>query len=684
MVKQFWKKWIAVTVCMSMFVSGCGTEREITGREASDDVQEAPQENVAQQDEMQQEKPQQEPSQQGRETSGEDENAVVMVYMVGSNLESEAGLATKDIREMIDSNFDEENMTVLICAGGAEEWWIEDVDNDACDVYEISDGNLNQVYRLKNANMGDENTLKEFINYTYANYEGEYYDLIMWDHGGGAVLGFGADENYKYDALSMSEISHGLEKTKFIADGNKFEWIGFDACLMGMIEVADVLSEYSNYMIASEEVEAGSGWQYSCLKELSDGEHFDGVSAAQEIIDAFSKSSESSSAYSYDYTLSCLDLGMVDNAVECFEALIMEAEQEVKQGGYSRIARQRDETKTFGKVDSNSFYDTIDMYDLAMNLMKLYPEEAAALQESLDELVVYEKSNVVDAHGVAVYFPYENKEYTKEWMEEYETIGFSEEYVSFLETFTATLSGEQIAEWDMTEVEPEESEEEVGEYYVQLTEEQAENYSRAKFSLWEKYEEDTYVCWLLSSDVTLSEDGKLSSPIQEKRFFLTDDSGELVPCIAMEIERNDEYSMYSISVIASREASDNANDVMFESFDIRVRVDAEHPDGQIAGIYSEVDEDESLFPEKPFYTLEEGDTIYQFLYEREITYNEDGSVAPFEEWIPYGDTGYGFELSGDLQVVLMEPEEVSEYCCLFNVTDTQGNTYYTNPIYLEY
>lgn len=681
MIKKYWKNWIAATVCMSMLMGGCGAEMDRTGQGTSRDEQQ----EVAQQEAPQREDEQQEVAQQEQRSRGEDERAVVMVYMVGSNLESEAGLASRDISEMIDSGYDEENMDVLVCTGGANEWWIEGVDSDSCDVYEVSADGLSRVYRMKNTNMGDENALKEFINFTYDNYEGQYYDLIMWDHGGGAVLGFGADENYDYDALSMTEISSGLNKTKFIAEGNKFEWIGFDACLMGMIEVADMLSEYSDYLIASEEVEAGTGWEYSCLKTLSDGDHFDGVAAAQEIVDAFSESSENTDNYSYDYTLACLDLSEVEDAVNSFETLILEAEEEVRDGGYSRIARHRDETKTFGKVSSESFYDTIDLYDFSMNLMELYPEEAYELQESLDDLVVYEKSNVIDAHGVAVYFPYENKEYAEEWMAEYAEMGFSDEYVRFLEAFTATLSGEQIAEWDdITEMETMESEEVAGEYYVQLTEEQVENYARAKFSVWEKDgEADTYICWLLSSDVTLSEDGKLSSPFNGERFFLTDDSGELIPCTALEIERNEEYSMYSITIMCSRGAF-GEDDFVFEALEVHVRVDEEHPDGEIAGIYRIQDEEESLFPEKSYYELEEGDGIYQYLFARDIVFNEDGSVAPFEEWESSSGTGYGLELSGELQVVLMEPEETSEYCCLFDVTDTQGNSYYTNPVYLEY
>ena len=44
---------------------------------------------------------------------------VLMLYMVGSNLESERGLASADIKEIQESGFDEENLQILICTGGA-------------------------------------------------------------------------------------------------------------------------------------------------------------------------------------------------------------------------------------------------------------------------------------------------------------------------------------------------------------------------------------------------------------------------------------------------------------------------------------------------------------------------------------------------------------------------------------
>ena len=43
--------------------------------------------------------------------------------------------------------------------------------------------------------MTDSSTLKEFLSYGYDNYKSDLYDLILWDHGGGPVFGYGSDQN---------------------------------------------------------------------------------------------------------------------------------------------------------------------------------------------------------------------------------------------------------------------------------------------------------------------------------------------------------------------------------------------------------------------------------------------------------------------------------------------------------
>lgn len=113
--------------------------------------------------------------------------------------------------------------------------------------------------------------------------------MILWNHGAGPVFGFGVDENYN-DLLTLPEMQSALENSVG-QSGQKLEWIGFDACLMSSLEVADVFSDYSNYLISSQETEPGWGWNYSFLSSLSEPD-MDGARLGQKIIDAYMDFSE--------------------------------------------------------------------------------------------------------------------------------------------------------------------------------------------------------------------------------------------------------------------------------------------------------------------------------------------------------------------------------------------------------
>ena len=100
-------------------------------------------------------------------------------------------------------------------------------------------------------------------------------------------------------------------------------------------------------------------------------------------------------------------------------------------------------------------------------------------------------------------------------------------------------------------------------------------------------------------------------------------------------------------------------------------------------IYSEIDTDSTLFPQKTQVVLNEGRWRCPYLFAREIQFNEDGSVTPFSEWETKLRTGAWITLSDDYDISMQEPDEVSNYCCLFRITDTQGNQYYDELVYIE-
>ncbi len=134
-------------------------------------------------------------------------------------------------------------------------------------------------------NMGDPGSLAAFITWAKSRYPAQKYALVLWDHGLG-WKGFGWDDTFEgqhedSDALFMGELSVGLA-------GHSFELIGFDACLMAMIEVAYQVEPYSNYMVASQELEAGDGWPYDVwLPGLKANPGWDGGQLGEQIVSDF-------------------------------------------------------------------------------------------------------------------------------------------------------------------------------------------------------------------------------------------------------------------------------------------------------------------------------------------------------------------------------------------------------------
>jgi len=212
----------------------------------------------------------------------------IMIYIVGSDLETNAGLATGDLIEILESDFNQDFLNVLVCTGGASVWNNDVIPNDKNMIYEIIGNGMLPVRASPAQNMGDSKTLADFLSFCYKNYSSDYYDLILWNHGSGPMMGFGYDEIFN-DILSLEDIIDAMKHSPF-SRGNKLGFVGFDACLMSSIEVAYAFYEYAEYLIASQEIIPGWGWDYAFLGNLE--QKMSTAEIAVEIIDTYFDFSE--------------------------------------------------------------------------------------------------------------------------------------------------------------------------------------------------------------------------------------------------------------------------------------------------------------------------------------------------------------------------------------------------------
>lgn len=113
--------------------------------------------------------------------------------------------------------------------------------------------------------MGDQQTVEKFLRWGMANYPAEKYSVVFWDHGDGPFGVVEEDMLVKSccNGLSIWEIRDGCQTIlNEHPEVDKFEFIGFDACLMGWMETAYCLRNVTRATVASEMLEPASGWKY--------------------------------------------------------------------------------------------------------------------------------------------------------------------------------------------------------------------------------------------------------------------------------------------------------------------------------------------------------------------------------------------------------------------------------------
>jgi clostripain len=172
--------------------------------------------------------------------------------------------------------------------------------------YLTRDNNLGRIGSeeledLGEVNMADGRTLVDFITWSVRNFPARKYALIMSDHGAGWPGGWndpnpgglGPDrvavaQLFGVDGLWLMELDKALEQARAQAKINKFEMIGFDACLMGQLEVFTALEPHARYAVASQEVEPALGWAYAgFLLELTKNPAMDGEKLSGLIVQTY-------------------------------------------------------------------------------------------------------------------------------------------------------------------------------------------------------------------------------------------------------------------------------------------------------------------------------------------------------------------------------------------------------------
>jgi hypothetical protein len=302
---------------------------------------------------------------------------------------------------------------------------------------------------------GAVETLVDFITWSAKHYPAEKIMLDFWDHGTGCLdpeyrRSINPAELFKFNSstmmleldrsrsyLALFEESRGVcfdetygtyltnqktEEALGIACAElqkKIDIIGFDACLMSMIETAELIKNFADFMVASQEVELGAGWRYDLVLNILKNKKIEPEYLAKHITEAYQK------AYSQitnDYTLSALRLSETSALTNEINNFAYEFNRILESMPNKSFKKQIRNIKNSCCFDEPSY---IDLKTFVLKAAYLIRDEVESendnLQNMAEQLIICAKKitlilekfivsnksgpNTSYANGVSIYLP---------------------------------------------------------------------------------------------------------------------------------------------------------------------------------------------------------------------------------------------------------------------------------------
>jgi hypothetical protein len=317
------------------------------------------------------------------------------------------------------------------------------------------------------ANMGDPATLAAFVEWARRSYPAERYMLVVWSHGDGwrrrsqaesagvanaaaaderrrvvaeaeALLGEGRltdsklaslnllltsletqfrtiseDETNGSDRLYVREIQDALEAV--FGGGVGLDVIGFDACLMQMVETAYAMRNVAGVMVGSEELEPMDGWGYDLwVQALADAPEADGAAVGRLVVESYRTTYANVRPGT---TLSAVRLSGMRRLAAAVSALSKELMQRL-DADLSAVRRARLGCRVFAPQRG---YHGIDLHRFCSRLaaarvrprLRARAREVAALVRALviRNYAGRVRQGEFGARGLAIYFPADGASY---------------------------------------------------------------------------------------------------------------------------------------------------------------------------------------------------------------------------------------------------------------------------------
>ncbi len=331
-------------------------------------------------------------------------------YLCGSDLETNGGFATIDLIEMMEVRLPE-SVNVVIQTGGAAVWQNDLMDSGKIQRWLYNSEGLQLIEEQETANMGDAQTLYDFLYFANENFPADKVAVTFWNHGGGSVTGAAFDEIHGLDSLDLVEMYQAFDAV-WPADTENpaLELVGFDTCLMATIDVAATFQNFAKYLVASEEVEPGNGWLYSgWVGALAEDPTMEGDDMGIAICNSYYEGCEAVGTQDQT-TLSVTDLTKLTPLLEAYESFGQEAFVAASEepGFFAELGRAAAQSENYGgNTREQGYTNMVDLGHLARQTAWMLPS-AQNVCDALEECVIYQVGGIYrsEATGLSCYYSY--------------------------------------------------------------------------------------------------------------------------------------------------------------------------------------------------------------------------------------------------------------------------------------
>lgn len=591
-------------------------------------------------------------------------------YLCGSDLETNGGFATTDLSEMMEVQLPE-NVNVVIQTGGAAVWQNDQMDPEKLQRWLYNSEGLQLIEEQDTANMGDAQTLYEFLAFANENYPADKVVVTFWNHGGGSVGGVAFDELHGLDSLDLAEMYQAFDAVwPADAENPALELVGFDTCLMATVDVASTFQGFAKYLVASEEVEPGNGWLYSgWLGALAENTDMDGAALGVAICDTYYQGCEAVGTQDQT-TLSVTDLSKLDPLLEAYESFGQEAFAAAAEdpGFFAELGRAAAQSENYGgNTREQGYTNMVDLGHLARQTAWMLPS-AQSVCDTLADCVLYQVGGPyrAEATGLSCYYSYNGdvddlngyigvgESTAFKHLYAYELTGeLAEDGEEYLSSLNIGELPERITladmDWDGAPLDLDDE----GTSFLTLGPEAKDVLAGIGFSLFYVDEAGDQML-LLGTDNDLSADWENGVFYDNFRGVWGALDGHLV---YMELSfEGEDYNLYSVPILLNGEA-----------YNLQVAYDFSTEEWSILGASQGLDE--SGMASKELRLLAEGDVITTIWKAATFTGDDDFEMYAAEELTVTANTAFG-------EAPLFD----GSYSMVFEMWDAAGNYAYSDAV----